>query len=299
MNNPNTSVQPDDHEVRTFRVGPINGGNYGLLPEKLRNDISAVEAGEANENDEGVSVLSAQISHALLNVQTEILQHARRYLLNEGLSLEQVQDAMETLQQEADVELPEVTPELLQEVLLETLDKILFGIKLALEEILVNHAKHGNKDPRKTVGGRYWIDEDGKLQVVSWDEGEGFVPEGVADPTEESKLEIPNGRGRMLSVAFTDSFEDGNEGTSGKMGTSVHMTTRLSGLHEVPADEDQPHGISVLAKHVKTAANQILDAKDSAEKKKQKDQEKRENQERIRKSWWGLRHKMIRILGGS
>jgi anti-sigma regulatory factor (Ser/Thr protein kinase) len=298
MSNPNTPVQPDDHEVRSFRVGPINGGNYELLPQQVKTDIAAVDAGEANENDDNVCVVSGQISQALLNVQTEILQHARRYLLNEGLSLGQVQDAMETLQQEADVELPEVTPELLQEVLIETLDKILFGIKLALEEILINHAKHGNKDPRKMVGGRYWIDEKGELHVVSWDEGEGFVPEGVDDPTEDSKLEIPNGRGRMLSVAFADSFEDGAEGTSGNMGTSVHMTTRLQGLDEVPADEDQPHGISALAKHVKTAAKQVLDAKDNTEKQRQKDKEQREKQARIRKSWWGLRHKVIRILGG-
>lgn len=77
-----------------------------------------------------------------------------------------------------------------------------FGVRLALEEALVNAIKHGNgMDPRKTVRVRCEID-DQRLYIEIEDQGPGFIPADVPDPTEEENLERPCGRGIMLMRAF-------------------------------------------------------------------------------------------------
>jgi serine/threonine-protein kinase RsbW len=77
-------------------------------------------------------------------------------------------------------------------------DKELFGIRLALEEALVNAVKHGNRqDPAKTVGIRYQITSKEFLIEIE-DEGRGFDPEGVPDPLNPENLERPGGRGVFL-----------------------------------------------------------------------------------------------------
>jgi serine/threonine-protein kinase RsbW len=77
-----------------------------------------------------------------------------------------------------------------------------FGCRLALEEALVNAIKHGNQnDPRKSVRVVCRIAPD-RFVVEIEDEGPGFDPEDVPDPTSEENLEKPSGRGIMLMRAF-------------------------------------------------------------------------------------------------
>lgn len=77
-------------------------------------------------------------------------------------------------------------------------DHKLFGIRLALEEAIINGVRHGNQlDPNKIVLVRYALDED-ELEVEVEDQGPGFDPHRVADPTEELALGIPSGRGLLL-----------------------------------------------------------------------------------------------------
>ncbi len=73
-----------------------------------------------------------------------------------------------------------------------------FGMRLALEEALVNAIKHGNGlDPDKQV--RVCCDlSDESVRVEIEDEGPGFNPDDIPDPTEEEFLERPGGRGIML-----------------------------------------------------------------------------------------------------
>ncbi|HZY86463.1 MAG TPA: ATP-binding protein [Gemmataceae bacterium] len=85
----------------------------------------------------------------------------------------------------------------------------LFGIKLALEEALVNAIKHGNQmDRAKQVRISYRLLSD-RFDVHITDEGTGFDPSDVPDPTAVENLERPCGRGLMLmrhymsEVAFT------------------------------------------------------------------------------------------------
>ena len=91
-------------------------------------------------------------------------------------------------------------------------DKDLFGVKLALEEGIVNAIKHGNgMDPSKNVFVQ--CDYDGRrVRVVIEDEGPGFNPESVPDPTDDSNIDKPSGRGLMLMKAFMSHIEYNEKG---------------------------------------------------------------------------------------
>jgi serine/threonine-protein kinase RsbW len=78
----------------------------------------------------------------------------------------------------------------------------LFAIRLALEEALTNAFKHGNKnDPGKIVRMDCRVDPHVIIIDIE-DEGEGFDPDSVPDPTEQENVEIPSGRGLTLMRAF-------------------------------------------------------------------------------------------------
>jgi serine/threonine-protein kinase RsbW len=79
-----------------------------------------------------------------------------------------------------------------------THDHDVFSIKLALEEALVNAIKHGNQmDRSKNVHISYRLHAD-RFEIDITDEGPGFDPNDVPDPTAFENLERPCGRGLML-----------------------------------------------------------------------------------------------------
>jgi serine/threonine-protein kinase RsbW len=72
------------------------------------------------------------------------------------------------------------------------------AVRLSLEEAIVNGLSHGNQgDPTKRVRVRYDIGSDDVLAEVE-DEGPGFDPDRVADPTLSENLERLRGRGLLL-----------------------------------------------------------------------------------------------------
>jgi serine/threonine-protein kinase RsbW len=78
----------------------------------------------------------------------------------------------------------------------------IFRIRLAFEEALVNAIKHGNHlDKRKTVAIRLSVDHY-QVAVEITDEGKGFSPNDVPDPTQPENLERPSGRGLLLMRAY-------------------------------------------------------------------------------------------------
>ncbi|MBM4093945.1 MAG: ATP-binding protein [Planctomycetes bacterium] len=78
----------------------------------------------------------------------------------------------------------------------------IFGVHLAVEEALMNAIKHGNqKDASKFVEIVYRMSPEA-FQIEITDEGDGFDPDDVPDPTEEENLEIPSGRGLMLMRSY-------------------------------------------------------------------------------------------------
>jgi len=87
-----------------------------------------------------------------------------------------------------------------------------FGVRLALEEALVNAIKHGNgMDPSKSVRIQWRIDAESVCVEIE-DEGPGFIPEEVPDPTAEENLERPCGRGIMLMKSFMSRVEYSGRG---------------------------------------------------------------------------------------
>jgi serine/threonine-protein kinase RsbW len=90
--------------------------------------------------------------------------------------------------------------------------KDVFGVKLALEEALVNAIKHGNgMDPNKSVQVSCRVSQE-EARITITDEGPGFDPEEVPDPTDDENLEKPGGRGIMLMRAFMSEVEFAQNG---------------------------------------------------------------------------------------
>jgi serine/threonine-protein kinase RsbW len=77
-------------------------------------------------------------------------------------------------------------------------DKEIFGIRLALEEAIVNAIKHGNQmDRGKKVHVRYRVLPD-RFDIGITDEGPGYNPSDVPNPLDDENLERPCGRGLFL-----------------------------------------------------------------------------------------------------
>jgi serine/threonine-protein kinase RsbW len=82
-------------------------------------------------------------------------------------------------------------------------DASVFAVRLALEEALVNAFRHGHRNLPKdlTVSVSFRISSD-RLTVAVTDQGPGFDPGDIPDPTEDENLEKPSGRGLMLIRSF-------------------------------------------------------------------------------------------------
>jgi serine/threonine-protein kinase RsbW len=92
-----------------------------------------------------------------------------------------------------------------------------FAIKLALEEALVNAIKHGNQmDPDKQVFVVYKVTSE-RFEIRITDQGTGFNPEDVPDPTAIENLERPCGRGLLLMRGFMTEVEYHGRGNSVSM----------------------------------------------------------------------------------
>jgi len=89
-----------------------------------------------------------------------------------------------------------------------------FAIKLALEEAVTNAFRHGNRcDPSKRIVVRYQVTPD-RVEIIVADEGEGFEPGKVPDPTHPQYIDRPHGRGIMLMQAYLDAVEFSDDGSS-------------------------------------------------------------------------------------
>jgi serine/threonine-protein kinase RsbW len=93
-------------------------------------------------------------------------------------------------------------------------DRDCFGVHLSVEEALVNAIRHGNQlCPEKVVRFECRIAPDALWVQIS-DQGEGFDPADVPDPTDPEQLEAPSGRGIMLMRNFMSKVDFSNGGTT-------------------------------------------------------------------------------------
>jgi serine/threonine-protein kinase RsbW len=98
-----------------------------------------------------------------------------------------------------------------------------FGLDMAVRESVTNAVLHGNRqDESKSV--ELTFEDAGDLLVVTVrDEGEGFDPAAVSDPTAEENLLKISGRGILFMRSFMDTV--GWESHPGG-GTVVRMTKK-------------------------------------------------------------------------
>jgi serine/threonine-protein kinase RsbW len=90
----------------------------------------------------------------------------------------------------------------------------IFAVRLALEEALVNAIKHGNQlDRTKSVQVSFQVRSE-FVEVVVADEGPGFDPEEVPDPTLPENLERCCGRGLMLMRHYMNEVSYNSRGNS-------------------------------------------------------------------------------------
>jgi serine/threonine-protein kinase RsbW len=104
-------------------------------------------------------------------------------------------------------------------------EETVYWIGMALREALANAIKHGNKlSPEKRVFVKLRIDTQRRLEIEVEDEGEGFNPTELADPTAPQNLLRSSGRGVFYMRQFMDEvhFYAGERG-----GTRIRLVKSL------------------------------------------------------------------------
>lgn len=88
----------------------------------------------------------------------------------------------------------------------------IFCVHLAMDEALVNAIMHGNRfDAGKQVRISCRLAPE-RVRITIADEGAGFDPNALPDPTTPARLREPRGRGVMLMRAFMSRVEFSREG---------------------------------------------------------------------------------------
>jgi serine/threonine-protein kinase RsbW len=90
-----------------------------------------------------------------------------------------------------------------------------FAVRLAVEEAISNAFHHGHKSlPDHTpIHVEYQVDA-GSVTIRIDDQGPGFNPDALPDPTLDENLENPSGRGVMLMRAYMSRVEFENRGST-------------------------------------------------------------------------------------
>jgi serine/threonine-protein kinase RsbW len=82
-----------------------------------------------------------------------------------------------------------------------------YWLVTALREAVANAVRHGNRrDAKRVVRVAYLID-DSTVTIRVEDEGEGFDPADVPDPTDPENLLRPNGRGIFYMRQFMNQVD--------------------------------------------------------------------------------------------
>lgn len=92
-----------------------------------------------------------------------------------------------------------------------------FAVRTAMEEAVSNALHHGNaNDPRRKLTIEYAADHT-SVEIEIEDEGRGFDPGSVPDPTRPENVDIPSGRGIMLMRVYMSEVVFSNRGNRVRM----------------------------------------------------------------------------------
>jgi serine/threonine-protein kinase RsbW len=95
--------------------------------------------------------------------------------------------------------------------------QVLFALKMAIEEALVNAIKHGNKnDHTKSVLVEASFSPQ-QAEICIEDQGPGFERSSVPDPLADENLEKPSGRGILLIESYMTEVQWENGGRRVRM----------------------------------------------------------------------------------
>ena len=93
-----------------------------------------------------------------------------------------------------------------------------FAIETALREALANAVLHGCKgDATKQVQCEISWNENGGVEILVRDPGEGFDPESISDPLNHENLVAEHGRGICLIRHLMDEVEHADGGREIRM----------------------------------------------------------------------------------
>jgi serine/threonine-protein kinase RsbW len=108
-------------------------------------------------------------------------------------------------------------------------DETTYWVGMALREALANAIKHGNKLSSEKRVLVHMLLVDGQVQIEVEDEGDGFDPACLEDPTSPGNLLRSSGRGVFYMHQFMDevTFRAGELG-----GTRVELIKRFGARRE-------------------------------------------------------------------
>ena len=87
-----------------------------------------------------------------------------------------------------------------------------FGVRLSLEEAITNAIRHGNGNDESLKVLINCEISDELMRIEIEDQGPGFQPADVPDPTTDENLESPGGRGVLLMEAYMSKVEYNEKG---------------------------------------------------------------------------------------
>jgi serine/threonine-protein kinase RsbW len=103
-------------------------------------------------------------------------------------------------------------------------EEVAFGVDMAVREAVTNAVIHGNKlDDAKVVAVKLKNTPEG-FEISVHDQGSGFNPNDIPDPTKDENILKTSGRGIFFMRNFMDEVEWYAEPEGG---TSVRMIKRL------------------------------------------------------------------------
>ncbi|MCX7744948.1 MAG: ATP-binding protein [Flavobacteriales bacterium] len=101
-------------------------------------------------------------------------------------------------------------------------NEIFGNVLVAITEATNNAIQHGNKqDPKKKVHISYTVDNE-MIRFTIQDEGQGFNPDVLPDPTDPENIEKPHGRGVFLMRRLADSISFEENGTRVCLGFKIN-----------------------------------------------------------------------------
>ncbi|HEX8853125.1 MAG TPA: ATP-binding protein [Pyrinomonadaceae bacterium] len=102
-------------------------------------------------------------------------------------------------------------------------EEALFGIDMAVREAVTNAVLHGNRQDATKRVELGFVNQGAALVITVRDEGTGFDPASVPDPTDAQNLLKASGRGILFMRSFMDevTWERHPQG-----GTVVRMTKK-------------------------------------------------------------------------